>query len=109
MWFVHGFVHGRSCSHCLARVALALDPGCQRPADDQLCECVSDLPIRLQVSLHVMLHREPHVRMADALAERLPVDLRIAASRGVAVPDVVKVDLGKTGRRREPPGILKAP
>ena len=31
--------------------------------------------------------------MADALAERLPVDLRVPASRGVAVPDVVQVDL----------------
>jgi hypothetical protein len=31
--------------------------------------------------------------MADALAERFPVDLRVPASRGVAVSYVVQVDL----------------
>jgi antitoxin Phd len=37
--------------------------------------------------------------VTDALAERLPVDLRIAASGGVAVPYVVQVDFRETGRR----------
>ena len=53
-----------------------------------------------------MLHGERDVRVADALAQRLPVELRVAARGGVAVPDVVQVDLREIGRRRqllEPP------
>jgi hypothetical protein len=54
-------------------------------ADDQLCERVRDLAVGLQVGLDVLLHGERHVRVADPDAERLPVDLRIAARGGVAV------------------------
>jgi hypothetical protein len=39
--------------------------------------------------------------MSDAMAQCLPVDLGIAARSGVAVPDVVQVDLGQSGRRGE--------
>ena len=39
--------------------------------------------------------------MSDAMAQRLPVDLGIAAHRGVAVPDVVQVDLWQSGCRGE--------
>ena len=44
--------------------------------------------------------------MPDALAQRLPVDLRITARGGVAVPDVVQVDLWQArgrGELLEPP------
>ena len=34
---------------------------------------------------------------ADVSAQRLPVDLRIAACRRVAVPHIVKVNLRQTG------------
>jgi hypothetical protein len=77
MRFVHGFVHGGPCSRRLAGAALVLDAGCQRPADDQLRERVRDLAVRLQVGLDVLLHGERHVGVADALAQCLPVDLRI--------------------------------
>jgi hypothetical protein len=39
--------------------------------------------------------------MTDTLAQRLPVDLRITARGGVAVPHVVQFDRRKTGRRRQ--------
>jgi hypothetical protein len=79
----------------------------ERAADDQLGERVGDLAVGLQVGLDVLLHGERHVRVADAVAQRLPVDLGIASCGGVAVPYVVQVDLGQPGRRGEllePPG-----
>jgi hypothetical protein len=59
----------------------------QHPADDQLGQRRGDLAVSLKVGLNVLAHREGHVGMADALAERSPVDLGIAAGGGVAVPD----------------------
>jgi hypothetical protein len=56
------------------------------------------LPVCLQIGLYVLLHSERHIGVPDALAQRFPVDLRIAARRRVAVPHVMKADLGETGR-----------
>jgi hypothetical protein len=53
---------------------------------------VRDLAARLRVGLHVLLHRERHVGVPEPHAQRLPVDLRIAARRGVTVANVVQVD-----------------
>ena len=55
-----------------------------------------------QLSAPLMVRGD--VRVADALAQRLPVDLGIPPGGGVAVPDVVQVDLGETGRRGERSG-----
>jgi hypothetical protein len=41
---------------------------------------VGDLAVSLQVGLDVLLHGERHIRVADAMAERLPVDLRVTAA-----------------------------
>jgi hypothetical protein len=103
MWFVHGFVHGARSNSAFVRAArLVCDlDGDERAAYDQLSKRVRHLAVGLQVGLHVLLHRERHVRVADAAAERLPVDLRIAARSGLAVADVVQVDLRETGRRGE--------
>jgi hypothetical protein len=76
--------------------------GRERPADDQRRERVCYLPVGRQVGLHVLPHRERHVRMADARAQGLPVDLGITARRGVAVANVVQVDPGQSGRLGEP-------
>lgn len=43
-----------------------------------------------------------NIRVADPLAERLPVGFCIPTSGRVAAPDVVQVDLGQPGRRRQP-------
>ena len=99
MWFVNGFVN--------VALAQAASPGspstvapwswrassgitveARAPANDQLSERVRHLAVRLQVGLNVLLHGERHVRVTDAPAERLPVDLRVPASGGVAVPHV---------------------
>ena len=73
---------------CLASRLSDLERG-QRSADNQLRERVGDLAVGLQVGLDVLLHGERHIRVADAMAQRLPVDLGIAACGGVAVPYVV--------------------
>jgi hypothetical protein len=54
-----------------------------------------------EVGLDVLLHGERHIRVADAVAQRLPVDLGVPASGGITVPDIVQVDLGQPGRRGE--------
>jgi hypothetical protein len=100
---VHGFVHGRLLKPCPTRSDLHRG---ERTADDQLRQSISDLTVSFQVGLDVLLHGERHIRVADPLTQRLPVDLGIARS-GVAVPHVVQVDLGQPGRRGEllePPG-----
>src|SRR5437762_712139 len=51
--------------------------GGEEAADDQLRERVRDLAVGLQVGLNVLLHGERHVRVTDAPAQRLPVDLRV--------------------------------
>ena len=79
----------------------------ERAADDQLRQRVRHLAVGLQVGLDVLLHRERYVSVTDPLAERLPVDLLIAASGGVAVPHVMQVDLGQAsprGQLLEPSG-----
>jgi hypothetical protein len=60
--------------------------------EGQLSERVRDLAAGLRVGLHVLLHRERHVGVPEPHAQRLPVDLRIAARRGVTVANVVQVD-----------------
>jgi hypothetical protein len=55
-----------------------------------------------KVGLDVLLHGECHVRMTDAPAQRLPIDPRIAASGGVAMPDVMQVDLREASRGGQP-------
>src|SRR5205823_6115054 len=55
--------------------------GGEEAADDQLRERVRDLAVGLQVGLNVLLHGERHVRVADAPAQRLPVDLRVPTGR----------------------------
>ena len=103
MWFVDGFVNvapftsphrspRRSARGVLARLARDLS-GSDRAADGQRRERGSDLAVHLKVGLNVLLHDERHVRVPDPLAQGLPVDLRIAASRRVAVPHLVQVDL----------------
>jgi len=57
----------------------------ERATDDQLGQRVRHLAVGLQVGLHVLLNGEGNIRVADALAERFPVDLRVLASRRVAV------------------------
>lgn len=64
------------------------------------------LSIGFQVGLDVLLHGERHVCVPDPLAEGLPVDLRIAASGGVAVPHVVQVDFWEASRGGE---LLESP
>ena len=76
--------------------------GRERPSDDQFCKRGGDLPVSVEVCLHVLLHGEGDIGMADPLAERLPVDLRIPAGRGIAVPHVMKIDLRGTGRGSQP-------
>jgi hypothetical protein len=51
---------------------------------DQLRERVRHLTVGPKVGLDVPLNGERHVRMPDALAQRLPVNLRIAARGGVS-------------------------
>jgi hypothetical protein len=77
---------GACSSGALARTDLH---GGERSADDQLRQGSGDLAVGFEIGLDVLLHRERDIRMSDALAQRLPVDLRIAARYGVAVPDVV--------------------
>ncbi len=47
-----------------------------------------DLAVGFGVCLDVLLHGEGDVCVSDPMAQCLPVDLRIAASRGVAVPHI---------------------
>src|ERR1700747_2715886 len=95
LWFVRGFVHGA----CSSRACLLY--GRERPADYQLGERFGDMPVGFQVGLDILLHGERHIRVADAMAQRLPVDLGIASRGGVAVPYVVQVDLGQSRGRGE--------
>ena len=67
----------------------------QNATDDQLSERRGDPTVGLNVRLNVLPHCESHVGVPDPLAERLPVDLGIPASRRVAVPHVVQVDEGQ--------------
>jgi hypothetical protein len=54
--------------------------GHKSSSDDEFGQCVRDLAVGFQIGLNVLLHSEGHVRVADALAERLPVNLRGPAS-----------------------------
>jgi hypothetical protein len=75
--------------------------GGKRAPDDQLGERGGYLAVGLEVGLDVLLHGERDVRVAYPLAQRLPVDLGIAARGDVAVAHVVQVDLRQPGRRGE--------
>jgi hypothetical protein len=89
------FVHGARSS------GSGLVHGSKRAPDYQLGERGGYLAVGLQVGLDVLLHGERDVRVADPLAQRLPVDLGIAARGCVAVAHVVQVDLRQPGRRGE--------
>jgi hypothetical protein len=105
---VHGFVHGRLLKPFCSSHAPSpsdLHRG-ERAADDQLRQGGSDLSAGFQVGLDILLHGERDIRVSDPLTQRLPVDLGIAARGGVAVPDVVQVDLWQSGRRSE---LLESP
>ena len=73
----------------------------ERTANDQLRQGGSDLTVGFEVGLDILLHGERDIRVSDPLTQRLPVDLGIAACGGVAVTDVVQVDLWQSGRRGE--------
>ena len=111
MWFVNGFVNVASLtpprrglrrpSPWSSCVSSEITVEARAPPMISSASVFAHLAVGLQVGLDVLLHRERHVRMTDPLAERLPVDLRIAARGGVAVPHVVQVDFWQTGRRGE--------
>jgi hypothetical protein len=58
--------------------------GGERATEDQRGQRVGDLAVGFQVGLYVLLHGERHVGVSNALAQRLPVDLGVAACGGVA-------------------------
>jgi hypothetical protein len=62
---------------------------------------VRDRAVGLQAGLDVLLHRERHVGVAEPYAQRLPVDLGIAARGGVAVADVVRSMSGRPARSHD--------
>ena len=78
----------------------------QQPADNQPRQGVGHLAVTSRSVWTYCFMVNHHIRVADAMTQRLPVDLRIASCGGVAVPDVVQVDLGQTcgrGELLEPP------
>src|SRR6266516_1241401 len=88
-----------SRDHLIALGGIAGDLyGRQRPANDQLGERSRYLAVRLQIALDVLLHCERYVGVSDPVAQRLPIDLRVASCCRVAVPHIMQVDLRQISR-----------
>jgi hypothetical protein len=111
MSFANGFANEAGLRGLMAATPVRLVRdlgGNQRAADDQLCERVGHLAVRLKVGLNVPLHRERHVGVADALAQGLPVDLRVAASRACTSTRTRAARLGRR-RRSDAPVSTRRP